>query len=462
MPVSTFFGLQTSLRGLLAHQRALDVTGHNVANASTIGYSRQEAVLSASTPLVLHAGAIVNGRGAQLGSGVEVETYRRIRDTFLDVQFRAQNTILGEANAKASALEGVELALAEPGETGLATQLDKFWSLWSTLTGGNAGSQAARQALISQAQTVAEAFADIDRQLQMLAAQAAAEFNAITQYDPATGTSGEIGNIARELAQVGEAIRRAVAAGQTPNDLLDQRDLLLDQLSEYGTVQVVDLGDGGVQVFFGGVATPLVDDSLVDDPMTPGDDRVSFSAAALVTPGGKLGALKALSEPGGIIDTYRTELAAIAQGLADAVNAIHATGPSGLDFFAFDPALGASGLTVAVDATTVEPSSDGSAGAGDIALQISQLKGGAVDQAYAAFVARIGTDTKQNLRTLENAKILVNAVEDRRQSVMGVSLDEEMANLMRFQRGYQASARTMTTLDEMLETLITRTGRVGL
>src|SRR3712207_7326137 len=97
MASSTFFGIQTSLKGLLAHQRSLDVTGHNVANASTPGYSRQEAVLTATQPHFIPAGARPDGSGAQLGAGVEVAEYRRIRDAFLDVQFRAQNTVLGES-----------------------------------------------------------------------------------------------------------------------------------------------------------------------------------------------------------------------------------------------------------------------------------------------------------------------------------------------------------------------------
>src|SRR5204862_2425667 len=94
-PVSTFFGLQTTLRGLLAQQRALDVTSHNVANANTEGYSRQEAVLEPTAALDLHTGALIDGAGGQLGSGVDVGTYRRIRDVFLDLQYRAQNMSLG-------------------------------------------------------------------------------------------------------------------------------------------------------------------------------------------------------------------------------------------------------------------------------------------------------------------------------------------------------------------------------
>src|SRR4051794_7459723 len=95
MPVSSFYGLQTALRGLLAEQRSIDVTGHNIANVNTPGYSRQEAVLTASPALIVPSGAVEGGAGAQLGSGVDVQAYRRVRDGFLDAQYRAQSMRLG-------------------------------------------------------------------------------------------------------------------------------------------------------------------------------------------------------------------------------------------------------------------------------------------------------------------------------------------------------------------------------
>src|SRR4029453_15007352 len=108
MPISSFYGLQTSLRGLLAQQRLLDTTGHNIANASTQGYSRQEAVLAASPALQVPAGGTANGAGAHLGSGVDVQAYRRVRDGFIDLQYRAQNTSLQDWTARSSALDQAE------------------------------------------------------------------------------------------------------------------------------------------------------------------------------------------------------------------------------------------------------------------------------------------------------------------------------------------------------------------
>ena len=115
--ISSFLGLLTSRRGLLAQQQALDVAAHNVANANTVGYTRQEATLGAADPLHLTAGATQNGTGAFLGQGVDVTAYRRVRDSFLDLQVRAQNMALGEGSTSAQALDNVQSAIGEPSTT---------------------------------------------------------------------------------------------------------------------------------------------------------------------------------------------------------------------------------------------------------------------------------------------------------------------------------------------------------
>src|SRR3954452_15208002 len=160
MPVSSFFGMQTSLRGLMAQQRMLDTTGHNIANASTVGYSRQEATLAASPALQIQAGSTANGSGAHLGSGVDVQSYRRIRDQFLDLQFRGQNTNLQEWSARASGLDSAELALAEPGENGVSQQLADFWSSWSTFIQGTT-EPSAKQVVVEKGNSLADSIASV-------------------------------------------------------------------------------------------------------------------------------------------------------------------------------------------------------------------------------------------------------------------------------------------------------------
>jgi flagellar hook-associated protein 1 FlgK len=137
------------------------------------------------------------------------------------------------------------------------------------------------------------------------------------------------------------------------------------------------------------------------------------------------------------------------------VNAIHGTPP-------FFTGTTAATLTVNLTAATLQSSTSGLAGANDIARNIGALRNGAIDQGYATFVHRIAADAAEANRTLRTQTSIVATLEDRRASVSGVSLDEEMTNMIRFQRGYQASSRVMSTVDEMLDTLINRTGRVGL
>jgi flagellar hook-associated protein 1 len=442
MAISTFTGLQTALRGILAQQRALDVTSHNVANASTAGYSRQEAVLAAAPALRVPAGALQSGAGAELGTGVDVVSYRRMRDQFLDLQYRAQAMRLGGLAAQVRGLEQVEVALAEPGENGIAAQLGKFWSGWEDLANAPE-SQATRQALIEGAQGLATSIGTLDSQLATAAEQAAAEYTSLT------AAGGEVGQTAEEIAKLNEAIRSSLTSGAAPNDLYDRRDLLLDKLSGLAQISVTDLGNGTIEVGFGDAASPLIAETTVNWPQ------------ALSEPKGKLGSLIELSAPTGTVASYRAELDAFAQSLAETVNAIHSSG-GGPAFFSFTPGSAASTLAVAVSSTEVQISTTAASGANDVALAIGALRGGAADQAYASFVSRVGTEMSDARRAEENAQSLVGAVEDRRQSTSGVSLDEEMTNLIRFQRGYQASARAMTTFDEALDVLINRTGRVGL
>jgi flagellar hook-associated protein 1 len=440
--VSSFLGLQTSLRGLLAQQRGLDVTSHNVSNSNTIGYSRQEAVLAPSMALRLPAGGVQDGGASDLGTGVDVLEYKRIRDVFLDIQYRAQNTNLGDATQTAESLNEAELAFAEPGENGIADRLGKLWSAWSDLSNAP-DSTAARQSLVEQANSLATALKTLDQQLASAGAQAGAEYNALV------GGGGEIATIARELAGLNTAISGAIGAGSQPNDLLDRRDLLLDRLSEYGQVSVSDAGGGMIDVSFGDAANPLVSSTTTDWPQT------------LANPGGKLGSLLEISRSGGTIDQYRSDLDDTVETLANSINAIH-TSAGGPAFFAFTSGSAASTLTVAVSAAGVQTSASPAAGANELARAISGLRGGGADQSYNTLVARVGNDVREATRGQAAAQTLRDSVDDRRQSVSGTSLDEEMSNLIRFQRAYQASARTLSTMDETLDVLINRTGRVGL
>jgi flagellar hook-associated protein 1 FlgK len=435
--ISTFSGLQTSLRALLAQQRSLDVTAHNIANAQTEGYTRQEAVLGASTPYTIGAGALANGMGAQLGQGVDVLEYRRQRDSFLDLQYRAQNMGLGEKNTTADGLARVEEQLSEPSDDAISGLLGKYWDSWAALE-ANPTDGAAKANVVASGQSLAGALKDLDSRLTSLSDAAAAEYASLTN-----GPGNAIEGYAKDLASLNKAIKEQTAVGRQPNDLLDQRDLILDKLSELGQVSTSDTdGDGALDVSFGGAATPLVDGATgtVTWPQT------------LTSPGGKLGALQSLQTT---IAGYRTGLDGVATSLATAVNAIHGTPP-------FFTGTTAGTLTVNVTVATLQSSTSGNAGANDIARAVAALRNGSIDAGYATFVRQVAADAAEANRAATTQTSIVTTIDERRSSVSGVSLDEEMTNMIRFQRGYQASSRAMSTMDEMLDTLINRTGRVGL
>lgn len=430
--ISSFGGLQTTLRGLLAHQRLLDVTSNNIANASTEGFTRQSAVVSAT------AGIAVNGASTGgvnwLGQGADVTAYTRVRDSFLDVTARAQAMVLGARTAMAEGTSRADGVTLEPSTEGLSTQLDKLWTSWQTLANAPTDS-GARAQLIADAQTVTASLAQLDSSFAQIQTDQSLDYTQLT-----TDPGNPVDAIAKELALLNDSIGHAVSAGQQPNDQLDRRDLLLDKLSTLGQVSVTQLGYGRIDVQFGDASQPLVSDTTVTWPQS------------LTSPGGRLGGLLASQTT---IAGYRSQLDNVAATLASSVNAIHGTPP-------FFTGSSAATLTVNVTASTLVAGSGTGAESNDIARAVAALRGGTADRSYQNLVREIGSDASNaaSLQTLSTA--LVTDIDARRTSVAGVSLDEEMMNLVQFQRGYQASARAMSTMDEMLDQLINRTGKVGL
>jgi len=437
MSIPTLQGLQTALSGLLAEQQALDVTGHNIANANTEGYSRESVVMQPNPPIEIPALSTRTGRGGQLGTGVDVATYTRIRNAYLDAQYRTQNTTLSAAGLQAEELQQAQGAFNEPSSSGIASQLSTFWSAWSSLA-NSPDSEAAKQGVVAAGQQLASTFNQLSGQLTTIATQAG------EQYAARTGASGEVQTYANQIAQLNGQIKIAEGAGQQPNDMLDRRDLLIDKLSSLAQVSVTKRADGTDTVTFGDAGKPLIEGSTVNWPQ-------ALTSAA----GGQLGALLGLTGPTGALGSIRASLDAVASTIAGAVNALHTS-------TAFFTGTTAASLAVAVKASEVQTSSTGAAGGNNVALAIAGLRGGAGDQAYSALVEQVGSRVRTAENEQANLRTTMTAVSNQRQSVSGVSLDEEMTNLITFQRGYQASARTLTAMDSMLETLIEKTGVVGL
>jgi flagellar hook-associated protein 1 len=429
-------GLQTALSGLVAEQTALDTAGNNIANADTEGYSRQTVLLEPNPPLDIAAISSQTGEGAQLGTGVSVTTITRIRNDYLDAQFRTQNGALSAATTNSEVLERAQSAFNEPSDAGIASQLSNFWSSWNSLA--ESPTVAAKEAVVAAGKQLATTFNELSSQLTTIATQAGEQYNSLT------GPSGEVEDYAQQIAQLNGQIKLSEEAGQPPNDMLDRRDLLIDKLSALANVTVSEQPDHTDTVSFGEAAKPLVEGTTVNWPQELGESS-----------GGRLGALIELTGPNGGLTALQTGLNEVAATLATTVNA-----PLTKQFFSGETAAT---LAVAVkNASEVQASGTEASGGNEVAQKIAALRGGAAEQEYAGLVENVGSDVRGANDEQSNLQTTVTAINNQRQAVSGVSLDEEMTNLITYQRGYQASARTLTAMSEMLETLIEHTGVVGL
>jgi flagellar hook-associated protein 1 FlgK len=465
---STFVGIETALRGLVAQQQALEITGHNITNANTKGYTRETANMAATSPLQIAPGQL-------LGTGVTVTGYQRIRDSFLDVQLRAQTMLQGSAQATQDSLGQVESVINEPSDTGLNSLLGSYWSAWQNVA-NSPEDTATRQSLVEASTSLANGFNSISSQLTTIASQTSQ--NAQLTLDQANSDG-------KTLQTLNTAIYNAQAVGDTPNDLLDQRDLVLDDLSSLGSLSVVDNGDGtinakldNVTLVAGKTAYTLSESggTLSNDMATPETATVSPTA-------GKLGALIALRDT--TIPGYKTSLNTIASTLITQTNALQAGGVDvngvtqttgvGLDGSTGKPFFSgtdASNIGVAVTAAQIAAASvAGAPGDNSNALKLvalandttlAPLGGTSINGAYAQVVTTIGSDSQAAQQAVSNANVLVSSLTNRRDSVSSVSLDEEMTNLIRYQQGYQASSRALNAIDDAISMLISRTGRVGL
>jgi flagellar hook-associated protein 1 FlgK len=437
MGIPTLQGLQTALSGLVAEQTALDTTGNNIANANTEGYSRETALLEPNPPLDVAAISTLTGTGAQIGSGVSVTNITRIRNDYLDSQFRAQNGALSNSSTQAEVLQQASSAFNEPSESGIASQLSKFWSSWNELA-KSPTSEAAKEAVVEAGKQLASTINQLSTQLTTLSSQATEQFNSLA------GPGGEVEGFANQVAELNSQIKLSEEAGQQPNEMLDRRDLLLDKLSSLANVTVTEQPDHTDTVSFGDAAKPLVEGGTVNWPQ-----------AITEASGGQLGALLGLNGPKGGLTTLESGLDGVAETLAGTVNEHLESLKPPTTFFSGKTAAT---LAVAVKPEEVRAYGAEAVGGNEVARAIAGLRGGSAEKGYAALVETLGSQVQTAKSDTSNLQSTVTAINDQRQSVSGVSLDEEMTNLITFQRGYQASARTLTAMDEMLETLIDHTG----
>jgi len=469
-----FQGLEIGKRALLTHQLSMTTVGHNIANVSTPGYTRQRVTVVSTDPL--------ETANYNIGTGVTATTITQIRDPFLTTQYRRENKSLGEWESREKSLGQIETFFSEPTDNGLGDVLDNFWNSWQDLANavGSGTEAAARSAVVSQSQTLVETFHYLSNQLDQL--QSSCDSDVVARV-------GEINETAKEIAELNRMIASEELGGQTANDLRDQRDLLIDDLSKMVDVTTSEKANGSVTVSISG--------------MTIVEDKNSFALGTKVSSsegeswhdvvwGGTSSTIKITGgELKGLIDTrdeiipeIREQLDELAASLVSEVNSYHRAGyaiyedqgvtitSTGLDFFNSNYTTADTiQLETAIEnnSNLIAVSADGAEGDNSNALNIasvqnktiSALDGTTLNGYYNAIVGQVGVKSNEAQTFRANSETLMQQIETSRESVQGVSLDEEMTDMIKLQHAYDAAARVITYMDEALDTLIQGMGVVG-
>ncbi|MDF2546586.1 MAG: flgK [Anaerosolibacter sp.] len=529
---STFFGFNIARSGLFASQRALDITGHNISNANTPGYTRQRLNVTSSNPMTLPGGQ------GMIGTGVDTHSIQQMRDQFLDFKYRQENTTSGQWDTRAGSLQQIEAILNEPSDSGIRQVMDEFYTALQELSKGNNADNLTvraqvRQRGIALSNTLNHMYTQLkDMQKNM-------DFEVKTTVDQINGYAEQIANLNKQIFQF-------ELDGSHANDLRDQRNLLVDQLSELVDIEVQESTDGKFKIAINGIGlvSHFNHEKLVTVKRTTEKNYVdnkdlldvkwengsSFSCRS-----GKLKGILDMrdnmngNEKG--IPYYMDQLNKFTTVFAARFNQQHRLGyglsgaDDGIDFFNYPNgalndvtaavnALGTSdeekiakfeaansGMTVfkvgtswyetsIINAdqinisTAIEsnlnniaaalsnsggaPPLSGLPGDGSNALALLDMRHdvgmftwGSPDDYFKSLISNLGVDAQEAIRMTDNQQVLLNQINNSRQSISGVSLDEEMANMVKFQHSYNASARMITTIDEMLDKIINGMGVVG-
>lgn len=441
----TFSTIETGRRALFVIQRMLDTASHNIANASTPGYSRQRVSTRATDPYTVPSAQIELG-AMQIGTGSMVESITRQRSVYLDRQLR-DSARTGSYFGQLSVMLGqAETIFNEPGSGTISEAMTEFWNAWQEV-GTHPESVAVRGVLSGQTEALCTRIKSAYAELTKLSNDSDRWISTHVE---------EINTIAAQIADLNTEVMAVRALGYEPNDLLDRRDYLLDSLAELTDYNSAVGEEGGVTVSIG-------DFLLVAD-----DFRQTLSDASAIK-GGKIGALKDAQAK---TAAFAQDLDDLAAELIAQVNAVHTMGFDldgnvGLDFLT---GTGAADIelnpVIADDLRLVAAASIPAPGNGENAVAIADLRrslamGGGTQtfaEFYEALVTTAGTETKRAGDSANSQDLVTLGLQNQRDSVSGVSLDEELMNMLHFQRSFEAAARIIEVADEMLQTLLTKLG----
>ena len=462
-------GLSTAVQALRAHQLAVDVASHNIANAQTPGFSRQRVILR---PIGITGSSWSSSDSllGRAGMGVDASDVNRIRDLFLDFQARQTMGTNAEHQAFSDALGRAELTFSEPSDAGMGALLGQFYDAWHDVV-NDPESPAARVALVHATTTLTANIQRASNDLGTIRRDVNSDI--VSMQD-------EINSRSQEVAELNQQIVQVEANGDVANDLRDRRDLLVDELSKIANISYSENPNHSLNIYLGShelVAGPQFDKvQAIMDLSNPGMQKLVFAGDQLDvnTTSGKLRGLIDVRDTA--IPGLSAKLDTFAQQLISQVNAIHKggfglDGTTNLDFFsgtgaadiALNPTLAANTDKIAASDTP------GTVGNGKNALAIADLQHTAsaalgnttFDQFYGNMVSVLGADVARSKGLAESSGLLNQHIEAQRQGVQGVNIDEEVTNMNASQHAYQAAARVITTIDQMLDTLINNTGMAG-
>ena len=529
---STFHGLEVMKRGLFAQQAGLNTVGQNIANANTPGYSRQR-VNFATTPALEYPNLGKSTEAGQLGQGVFAQSIERVREEFLDAQYRNENKTSGEWQIRQDSLDKIQVIFNEPSNTGLSTVLNNFFLAWQKL-GGNPDNLDAARSLVQQSSV------DLANTLNLMDSKLSQLDGDIT--DNIGSKVNEYNNMTAQITSLNQQITTLEVLGDKANDLRDSRDYLVDQLSKIADVTANE-SNGVYTVSVGG--TVVVNGANPPVPMTY--DAATNTTNPPASSGELAGMMASRSE---YIQVYRDQLNSMVNGLVNGkmqvqlpsdytfetgtttlpfdvqladgttmkkgdpvpasgmlpqgalvtfqgINGLHSFGytsqipatKAGNLFATKDGSTTFTAANIRVDqailddirnlATSTTKYTSGTIdkpkpGNGEIAWMIGEaanstidfkdglppngaiLTKGTVNGYMRAIVAQMGLQSQTADNQVKNQDALLQQVDMRRQSVSGVSIDEEMANMVKYQQSYQAAARMITTMDGLLDTVINR------
>jgi flagellar hook-associated protein 1 len=450
--------LNTAKDAFLASQISMEVTSSNIANASTPGYVRQRAVLAAKSP-----GEIAENATQ---SGVEVTTIERLYDRFIEFQMVGQSSQVGDASIRKETFDRIEAIFNETDGGGLNDMMNQFWSAWEDLSANPTG-QVERTALANAAGNLATMFREYAGELYSVQTDLNAQIDA---------TVTQLNGYLSDLADLNDKIIEGVSGGVNVNNLLDQRSELLKKTAGLIDIQYVEETGGAVNVLTvdgralvqGNSSWQLAVQNngaglynvvYADNPTVPINDAIG---------GGKLSGMLGMRDT--TVAGYLAELDDLAETLVNAVNAQHVSGYDnyrnvGGSFFEPLGITGARGMQVAAAilddpnriAAAVTLSADGDnaraiSGIKDQALMSGSLS--TLGDFYAALVGQIGQDVAEAQRTATHETSVMTQMTNAQEQRSGVSTDEEMMNLIKFQMGYAAAAKLAGAADELLQTLL--------